>query len=303
MITSIYSKPTDTYLNSITNSPVYKNKHFTLIMQSQPNNENAMSVTDTIEGILNSVPKISLSSHWDVAGVSKISEKINKVSDNSTVKTFAQLSPTYMAPVLTDGWTQKLPNKGDCVSVDLSFRAYPSYMYNTTNYTTIIKALTYAITPQKYEFKNALDNIRKAVSEARTLGNEVVELANKYKETMKSIDGDDINKDALTTFEDSFGTTADQTSLAGKINTLLTKMEQAQSTGGCAKCRLQIEQYIDNINNVTNEVYFLITSWNFKPAMEITKINEKFMPVYVDFNISLTTDRYVNNDILAKILL
>lgn len=300
---SIYNKPT-TNDYGVLGTPVGKSHHFTLSVMAGGYGNNTEFIDPrydkehcTIEGILDELPQVSVSTEWDVAGVSKIDDMVKKISDNSMVKAFSQLSTNYMTPVSTDGWTQQFPKKSCLISFDLKFRAYYEAIYNTTPYNDIIRLLTYSVTPKKYNITDSMDAIADGLDVAISGGNELV----KVIDTMPSRDDfpqngfsgeDDPRLKEINDKLDNATKTFDKI-----YKETIGKFVDQSSTGGCSRFIFAIPNYIKQ----PKSAFYYVSSWSFTPSPETIFTNDRHYPAYIDFNISIESDRYVDNTIMNEI--
>lgn len=263
-------------------------------------NKIANEVYNSIFGVLNEIPEISIKTEWGEFAAAKVDNAVRKFTENDLIDLFAKLNQNYTEPVATDQWTQKIPKESSLLNIELKFRAYQTKMYDTQDYKTIIETLLLGTTPKKYNLGDNILKIMNAVGASNAGGKQIVELHNnitsKMDDLKKANDNNNKKNNILNDLNDLFKKLSDLVSnLINSYNETLDK-----STGGVSKYYLEISDLIDT--KFEHLFYFFITSWNFTPSFEIVCDSGNYYPAYVDFTINLESDRYINNGILDEIL-
>lgn len=304
MLIDYYRQADPTSLSPET-SPIYRSHAFTLSISdaSLTDEEKGQFNQLVINGVLNKLPVLHYSTKWGNSPAAKVTDVIKKVTEHKYLKMFAENNPTYRPPVVTDGWTQQVPQSAEPLSYDLEFRAYPVEMFNTTPYSKIINFLISATTPRKYVISNSVEYIEKAAEQAYKKGEEISEMLNalshefdsnaEYSKVTAVKKALDILAERDTQGENT-STTSDlansnEQALAeaiAKFVTPITKLSDMseKNNGGCPL----IYATIPGLTTGTGKklIPWLITSWSFKPAVNTTDNN---FPIYVDFKVTIET--------------
>ena len=270
-------------------SPVYESHKFELLVDGFVEVENKFNLRRAV-GITNSLPNIQYDTGWDISPVGSISKKVDEFTNNNLIRAFATTSENFRPPLFTDGWTQKMAKSGSTLSVDLEFRSYPTDLYNTTRYQNFIKFLIFLTTPQEYHLNNSLDVTRVAMKQANTRGEE---LGEQISEMVKVLKGKDVSLDIINDKD-----------VMSKITTIIEDVEKLANmnddkVGGAPLCTLSL----GNTIYAHPSVKWLIKSWSFVPSinttMSETGIEE---PIYVDFKVSLETQKILTTEDLENII-
>lgn len=282
-----------------------------------PNGIDGLKITAIIEEL----PEISYKTSWGDSPAAIINDKIQKFTQNKWIKMFAQQSANFRPPLLTDAWTQQVPKGAEPLSISLKFRAYPKNYYNTTSFTDIFRFLIFITTPKSFNMADTLGVFKIAYQEAYAKGQELASIVNDIVNQLSSNDGDSGKssidfKNIAAIFEQTnfneetkkfeFGTEAlkgingDEHKFVNEMIQVLTFLQDLGNTkddmaGGCPPIKLGINNFI----NGSSKINWLLKSWSFKPAMNITQTAGLNKPLYVDFNVSLQS-QYIpsSNDIL-----
>lgn len=312
-----YTNPTGNRY-SVSETPAFKNRSFTLSLCKGGYNPNTADgdspeiiekiMANPITGILNELPTINISTEWEIAGISKLTDAIKKFTENDMIKEFAQLGPNYVTPVVTDGYTQRFPKKSCLVSFSLSFRAYHKSIYNTTSYMDIIKILTYSIAPHKYKITDGVKVIAAGGDTAIKAGKELIrmidELPNKDKMTADKFDDNGkLKPEVKESITKQFDNVAN--AVADFFDEFVKGFLNDSSTGGASRYRLEIKNYLKNpiMSDASKAFYYFIDNWSFKPSTETVFEDGRHYPAYCDFEIALSSDRYVDNELLRSLII
>lgn len=260
-----------------------------------------------IQGIVEELPQINYSTTIGDSPVANISEKVKKFSNNKYIKMFGMQNSNYRPPVITDGWTQQFPKEASPLTVNIKFRAYPfvSNYYNTTNYNDIIRFLIFATTPKSYTLKNSMEYFGSALDQAEKKGEELKERFENFYDALqnsnnnlnsvkadldaymhKKLNENNQNNESIQ-YEPK--TVNELTTAIGDILEYFENLGNMSDVdvGGCPILAFNIEGFIRN-----SLTPWLIKSWSFKPAINVTDNNN---PIYVDFNLGLTTQQVLTN--------
>lgn len=294
------TKPTTLYGDE---SPIFAGHEFQLTIadNSLTKEEEPYFDNTAIMGVLNKLPVLHYTTKWGNSPAAKVTDVIKKITEHKYLKMFAENNGKYRPPIVTDGWTQQVPQAAEPLSYDLEFRAYPVEMFNTTPYSKIIDFLISATTPKKYYFSSSVKYIQDAAEQAYKNGEKVADMLNelshnfdsngefskvsaikkaldilaerdnKGENTSKTADLSDKNEQALAEAIAKFITT---------INDLANMSEK--NTGGCPILNLFIPDL--SVNAGDKLIPWIITSWSFKPAVNTTSKN---YPIYLDFKITV----------------
>lgn len=267
-----------------------------------------------IQGIVEELPQINYSTTIGDSPVANISEKVKKFSNNKYIKMFGMQNSNYRPPVITDGWTQQFPKEASPLTVNIKFRAYPfaKQYYNTTNYNDIIRFLIFATTPKNYTLKNSMEYFGSALDQAEKKGKE---LKDKFENFYNVLQNPNNNLGAVKSDLDAYmrrklnennqnnesieyePKTVNE--LTSAIDDILKYFESLGNmsdvdVGGCPILAFNINGFIKN-----SATPWLIKSWSFKPAINVTDNNN---PIYVDFNLGLTTQQVLTNSEIISLI-
>lgn len=265
-----------------------------------------------IVGITESLPTIKMSTSLKNAPIAQISDKIDSFMSNKYIKYFATRSPEYEPILSTDGWTQKFPDGGSTISVDLSFKSYPIDMFlNTTAYSNIIQFLLLLSTPLEYQPSANLDLISQATSTANSYGKTFGQRIKDLNETFNNseIQLDSIAKAYLNKTSEQQLTGVNKRAL-GHLKSLIKDIENIgklnkTENGGTPTFNFQLGTLIKPT------VPWILKSWSFKPAIQTYyDIDETatdpnsgtYVPLYVEFKISIETQYILTNKDLIDML-
>ena len=270
-------------------SPVYESHKFELLVDGFTEVENEFNLKRAV-GITNSMPNIQYDTGWDISPVGGISKKVDEFTNNNLIRAFATTSQNFRPPLFTDGWTQKMAKSGSTLSVDLEFRSYPTDLYNTTRYQNFIKFLIFLTTPQEYHLINSLNVTGTALTKANHDG---VNIGDRVSKMIEKLKGKDISLDIVNDKE-----------VTDEIASIIKQVEELANmnddkVGGAPLCTLSV----GNTIYAHPSVKWLIKSWSFVPSinttMSETGIEE---PIYVDFKVSLETQKILTTEDLENII-
>lgn len=286
---SYYNQPVESNRIDINDSPYTKAHTFELTVTTCEEDKialaNFLDGRTTITGIIEEIPRIEYSTSWGDSPVATINKKIQEFTQNKWIKMFAQQNEDYRPPLITDDWTQQFPKAAEPLSISFKFRSYPiDGYYNTTLFSDIIKLLIFVSTPQEFNLSNTMDYMAKSWRQSYKKGQEGGKLVNKLTEQLSKSDVD-FSSQIFTETKEDFLHYVDSLGDMGLDN-----------VGGCPL----IEIGINDLIKKDSTIKWLLKSWSFKPALQVTFDNN---PIYVDFNISLQTQYVLSNKDLARILL
>ena len=271
--------------------------------------------TKTIEGIVEELPQISYSTTWGDSPVATIADKIKKFSEHKVIKMFAQQNPNYRPPLITDGWSQQFPKEAAPLSINIKFRAYPflNRLYDATNYNDIIRFLIFATTPKDYNIHDSVAYLGIAQDQAEMKGKELSDLVDDFyvalNENKNSSLIGELSKDLKNYVDDKRIETSNESymfkpshvsSLTAAVGAILNYFDNLANmndndVGGIPGLRFNIRGYIKE-----SDFNWIIKSWSFKPALNVTDLNN---PIYVDFNLSLSTQQVLTNDDIKDLII
>lgn len=305
-----YYRQADTLNLSSESSPIYRSHQFSLMIveDSLTKDEKQQFENTEIHGILNKLPTFHYSTKWGNSPAAKVTDVVKKITEHKYLKMFAKNNANYRPPIVTDGWTQQVPQSADPISYDLEFRSYPIEMMNTTQYNQIIDFLISATTPKKYNFSSSVEYIESAAELAYKRGEELAEMLNELsnifdtnveyskvaaiKRAIEMLDEDESTENPSQSQDP---VTAQEEALAKAISGFIKELNKLsnmseKNTGGCPIVKL----YIPGLaNNTKQNVPWIITSWSFKPAINTT---DNDFPIYIDFKITLETQYALTGD-------
>ena len=303
---SYYNQPVQSNKIDVENSPYTKAHTFLLKITTssldEDNLKNLLGGRTTITGIIEEIPQIAYSTTWGDSPVAVINEKVKKFTQDKWIKMFAQQHGDYRPPLVTDGWTQQIPKAAEPLNVSFKFRAYPiDGYYNTTIFTDIIKLLIFVTTPQQYALSHTMQYMSVAMKQSYKKGQkagEIVEqltdnLSNSnidFSKLMFAMKGKD--EDKLNLQEQ------DAMKAIGQLHQFMKELGDmnGDNVGGCPLIELSINGLIQSYPGIR----WMLKSWSFKPALQVTFDNN---PIYVDFNVTLQTQYILSSADLEKILL
>lgn len=290
----------------LNNSP-YTNRH-TFEIEITPNAEDSLQLKNylnnntIITGIIDEIPEISYSVTWGDSPAAVLNDKIKKFTQNKWIKMFAQQNSNYRPPLLTDAWTQQFPKAAEPLNISFKFRAYPlDGYYNTTHFNNIIKLLVFVTTPQDFNLTDTIDYMDKAGQEMYNNGQKAYDIVKQLKNAASS---DSINFSDIASI---FAGTKKETEISSEEKDFIAALDNLESfiegmmnmkddnVGGCPLIKLGINGLIKK----SSQVKWILKSWSFKPALQVTFDNN---PIYVDFNITLQTQYVLSNKDLDEIL-
>lgn len=305
---SYYSQPQGSNRIDTVRSPYAKAHTFTIEMTTGTmdlsNVIYYLNGKRTITGIIEEIPEISYSTTWGDSPVAVINDKIKKITQNKWIKMFSQQNDEYRPPLVTDAWTQQIPKAAEPLNVSFKFRAYPiEGYYNTTAFNDIIRLLIFITTPQSFKLSDTMDYMRVAGNEAYKKGNEAYDVFNDVNEAFNS-ENIDYSTLAATMNNSNRGIDSMLNTGDDKLYKAIDSLDnfitgigdmKDNNVGGCPLIKLGI----NNLIKPDDSVKWLLKSWSFKPALQVTFENN---PIYVDFNITLQTQYVLSNQDLDRIL-
>ncbi|MBS7258302.1 MAG: hypothetical protein KIG63_07625 [Methanobrevibacter sp.] len=306
------SEPTKLYDGE---SPIFAGHEFalTIAKDSLTNEEKPLFNNTVIKGVLNKLPALHYTTKWGNSPAAKVTDVVKKITEHKYLKMFAENNSKYRPPIVTDGWTQQVPQSAEPLSYDLEFRAYPVEMFNTTPYSKIIDFLIAATTPKKYLISNSVDYIKDVAEQAYKNGKKVTDMLNELSHNFDS-NGEFSKVSVIKKALDILAERDNKGENTSKTTDLSDKNEQAlaeaivkfittitdlanmseNNTGGCPILNLFIP---DLSNGGTLIIPWIITSWSFKPAINITSKN---YPIYLDFKITVESQYALTAGSLLK---
>lgn len=317
-------------------SPAYNSRFFSLYertgTQDLVDKKAAINTKYNIKGIAMETPQISYTTSLGNAPHTSLANKVNDLFKNDLFKMMASSNREYKPILLTDGWSQQYPKEGAHVSVSLQFRAYPTMMYNTTDYFTIFKMLFYCSAPKKYGFGNNIEILGQALGEAANKGLVVGDIVGNmlidFNELRKRSNGlSSFNTDRfMTALNDFDAALAKQDTISDKLNYVnnydinaITSIEDHEERliQSAAYLVAAIETFAGNIETACPRFtmsygnlfklgtydYWIINNWSCKPSVNTTILSDgKICPIYVDFTLNLRTAGKVGTTDLANML-
>lgn len=306
------SEPTKLYDGE---SPIFAGHEFalTIAKDSLTNEEKPLFNNTVIKGVLNKLPALHYTTKWGNSPAAKVTDVVKKITEHKYLKMFAENNSKYRPPIVTDGWTQQVPQSAEPLSYDLEFRAYPVEMFNTTPYSKIIDFLIAATTPKKYLISNSVDYIKDVAEQAYKNGKKVTDMINELSHNFDS-NGEFSKVSVIKKALDILAERDNKGENTSKTTDLSDKNEQAlaeaivkfittitdlanmseNNTGGCPILNL----FIPDLSNAgTLIIPWIITSWSFKPAINITSKN---YPIYLDFKITVESQYALTAGSLLK---
>jgi hypothetical protein len=307
---SYYNQPTGSNTIDLIKSPYAQAHNFNMEITGLPSNKELTRMYkpngNIITGFLEEIPEIKYSTSWGDSPVAVINEKIKKFTQNKWIKMFAIQNNNYKPPLMTDGWTQQFPKAAEPLSISFKFRSYPIEMYNTTDFKEIIDLLIFVTAPKEFNLTNTMEYMGTAGQEAKIQGGNFGKAVNNLKDALNNADVDLKTLAKYYATPNRHGNTGSmniESNTAKVINAIdkffeliegIGNMEKA-NVGGCPLIKLQINDLI----NASEKIKWILKSWSFKPAINVTDNNK---PIYVDFNISLQTQYILSTKDLSKIL-
>lgn len=318
MLIEYYKQTNTTSLDAT--SPIFRGHNFTLhIDEGSLLKDKEKPTVKVITGVLNKLPALHYTTQWGNSSAAKVTDVLKKITEHKYLKMFAQNDQTYRPPIVTDGWTQQVPQTAEPIAYDLEFRAYPFEMFNTSAYSDIIKFLLFATTPSKFNVSDTVNYIETAAKQAYEKGEELATILNNFSHNFDTnTEFSKINaiKKAVEIVEQGENGTAKSTDLGNKneqelahaivefihLLTSLSDMSE-QNTGGCPLIKADIPNLSTSVPglNSNNEqieaIPWIITNWSFKPAVNTT---DKNYPIFIDFKITMQTQYVLTNASLLK---
>ena len=306
-----------------TKSPKAKTHAFTMALTDLVGSErNILKDNDgpvqdyTIKGIINELPELTYSTSWDIGPISVISSKIESFASNKYFRMLAGNAADYRPPLLTDGWTQRMPKSGSPVSFNIEFRGFQKEdYYNTSSYYKILEFLFFATTPKEYNISDTVKVAKTALEYTETMGNTIGKAINEATEVIK---GADINwSDVARAYKDSVvnpngsmkgnvGAVSDNAQeVVKKLNKLTEALDKISNTinpdvGGAPLCNFTLGNYI----KYDYKVKWLVKNWSFKPAINVSynEDTNKYPPIYIDFKVGLESQMVFTSEEMRSIV-
>jgi len=290
-------------------SPIRKSHYFTInvVESSLVDEEKNFNNKFNIEGIMDALPGIAYQTSWDTSPVSVITENVKSFTDNAAIRTFAQNNGHYRAPIVTDGWTQLMPKDGCALSISLAFKAYPTFMYSTSDFRSILNFLFFTTTPREYYLSDSAKYIGKGLEHAYAKGQKLGKLVNQAIKDYNAVVGQSQEGNAsLIQLAKYTVATPEQKAqielepaerlLADELDSLKSYFDELLNTsddnvGGLPLCELEIPGLINRVDTVR----WLIKNWSFKPSINTTKDTGIELPIFVEFKIDLETQTILSN--------
>lgn len=314
-------------------SPAFASRFFSLQertgTQDLIDKKTSISTKYNITGIAMETPQISYSTTLGIAPHVSLANKVNDLFKNDLFKLMASSNREYKPLLLTDGWSQQYPKEGAKVSVNLHFRAYPTEMYNTTDYFTIFKMLFYCSAPKKYGFGNNITILDQAITTAAEkgllagdiIGNMLIDFNELRKRTNGFSQADkDAFADALNQFDKELDAQKEISDKLNYVNNYSLKATDPKQRliESAAYLVTAIETFAGNTETACPRFtmsygnlfqagtynYWIIDNWSCKPSVNTTILSDgRICPIYVDFTINIRTAGKVGTTDLASMLM
>jgi hypothetical protein len=298
-------------------SPIKQSHYFTIsvVGESLMNEEANYDSDFVIQGIMDSLPAISYQTSWDTSPVSVITENIKSFTDNDAIRKFAQNNRTYRPPIITDGWTQLMPKDGCALSISLAFKAYPTLMYSTTDFRSILNFLFFVTTPREYYISDSAKYIKSGLEQSYIKGRGFGTLLNQaHKDYQNIAESDNANTSFVKLAKYTVATPKQKTqaynelnaaekALAEELDAIKSFFDDLLSTadknvGGVPLCELTIKGLINKVDTVR----WLVKNWSFKPCINTTREFGVELPLFVEFKIDLETQTILSNNDIRGLL-
>ena len=296
-------------------SPILSTHQFELEIPEDSLTDRELDPTNVlaIHGIVNTLPEISYSTAWDIGPIGVVSKKIEEFTEHKLTKAFAYNNENFRPPIITDGWTQKTPKTAEPLKFTLEFRSYPiDNFYNTSKFTKILKFLIFATTPKEYELADSALYVEKAYNQAKTAG---YNFGATTKELIDNVRKSDIPistifKDYATGKKSSMSddlSKRQEMEIFNTIEKVFKEIDELSSlvhpdVGGSPMCLFSLGPTNNRIVKKDHGIKWMITDWSFKPALNVTYENQKYVPIYVDFKVSLESQMVFTNEEMRTIL-
>lgn len=272
----------------------------------------------SLTAVLDELPALSYSTSWDLSPVAKIDTFVKDKTTKDIISSVASLTKSkhYDTPIANDEWSQLFPKDGSTIKFDIKFTAYYKKMLNTSNYFKIIRNILLGLAPKHHEITDYADQIATSVITADRIGHDYESYKSPGKKGFDGIKADFLGEDNLfssvkkilkivfDTESDiplNVGTMKEELLAAKKsLNSFFTNIENcikdSENTGGVDRYKVKIPNVIDNTDA---NWFFYITNFSFTPSMNTVMYqinnNNIEVPISMDFNITLESDRVLTN--------
>ena len=309
-------------IDADTLSPAYVGRHFKLT----PCNDKYGHVV--LEGITEETPSIKYSTTWEDGPTTNFIKKINDLTDNNFVKTFAQKNKDYQPIIATDSWTQKYPKTGAILEVPLKIRSYYDGSYNTLNYFDFLNALFKYTAPRKFEFSQSIDQVKLAIESAKDIGINVGDVIKGINQSIQNLNKngglDEISWSGIANELQSLAINTTNTnnisSIGDTLNTIRKKYEEYKNKNqDIYNITVGFSSLVTILNTITvadnpgcqtfkfeyGNMYkseyseWVISGWSFVPSINTTYENQ---PLYVDITLTIRTAGKIGTSDMQSIL-
>ena len=272
----------------------------------------------SLTAVLDELPALSYSTSWDLSPVAKIDTFVKDKTTKDIISSVASLtlSEHYDTPIANDEWSQLFPKDGSTIKFDIKFTAYYKKMLNTSNYFKIISNILLGLAPKHHQITDYAYQIATSVNTAATIGQDYVSYRNSELTGFDAIKRDFLGEDNIFSsvkniLKNVFDTKSNEPVNAedmkkelraakNALNTFFTNIEKyikdSENTGGVDRYKVKIPNVIDNTDA---NWFFYITNFSFTPSMNTVMYqinnNNIEVPISMDFNITLESDRVLTN--------
>lgn len=271
---------------------------------------------DSFQGIMLDDISINLKTSWGDAGGAILGKNIESKINTKFVKILASQSDNGFMPfIASDAWTQqKVSGDASPISVSLKFRAFNEDRMGLTNYNSIIKFLIQIVSPIK---STSVDNNDKLGDQiVANLENAAVGGSNLIGELIgagKQFLNDD--KDSVIQAGAALVNTVNRTynnilagTSDGKNNgnfTILFKLGNLGNNENTKYARKINQETIENSDGSSRNkvvIDWIVDNFTFKPSRQFEMVNGLPKPLWVDFDLTISTRLSLSNKYIYNIL-
>jgi len=197
--------------------------------------------------------------------------KVKDFMSNNLMQIAATFSGNYTPPILTDEYTQKVFKENSSISVSINFRLYYDSPDNTSNPIDTFKWMSCTMFPiSHWDLLNAMNATISAANLAMDVGSDAGKKFQSIKTSLDTTTEDKNVKEKKSAIDTIKDVTLD-------LESELLKLSR-NNYGG----------YFYNVifGNIFN-FHVYIDKMGFKISKETVYYNDKIVPYYIDFDLSL----------------
>lgn len=252
-------------------------------------------LTDSFFGIHLDNISMSFSNTWAETGGAKLFGKLKNFFEFKIFKFLsANMEEGYRPFIASDAWTQKKLASTTPISVSLKFKSYLNNENLSTNYIDIIKFLTKVCSPPMHVEigSTAVGNLKSTFMGAVEMGSDLIDQSLTLFDDMSVSDGI-LN---VATFGENIVNATDN------IYENIESMGMGGGSNGNFTVVLEIHDKIHKTYHNNQLIDWFISGFTFTPSTQFVMVDEKPKPIYMDFEVNLTTRLALSNYVVAKMI-